>query len=343
MQGTQAENDALEFLDRHGQPGMSLGFAKQLVALQSDPERRYASAELLALATMIDPGFTRRTLSDWPKWGLLALATTSGRGPNGGVERTWSAAQVQVFLLVVRKRLQGHRRRPDLANLPVFMWLLLGAEHVPHEQVRRAIATWANSARNLSSYRSTTDSYHAVLRSPRVQELLEQGSLTKKELHARAEAAPTIDDVEGLAGYLGGFGAPNGSGMPGKNEIAEMTRRHKLALRALQRGIDVLPTVTDAQLDAARSRYRGSANLDFLPDLDADLDELAAAVTSRRFKTEGETACSNALTFLGVVCQERADPTISLDRLLRIGQGLAAELTGGFRSVLHTIQELITT
>ena len=70
--------------------------------------------------------------------------------------------------------------------------------------------------------------------------------------------------------------------------------------------MDELPTVSDMLLDATRSSYLDSANVDFLPDLDADCAELAAAVASTRFKTETETACANALTFLGVVCTRNA-------------------------------------
>ena len=96
---------------------MSREFADQLVALASEPERRYSSDELLALAAVHDKGFHRRTLSDWPKWGLLALSSPSGRETGGGVERTWTAPQVQVFLMVVRKRL---RTTGVASNSPTF-------------------------------------------------------------------------------------------------------------------------------------------------------------------------------------------------------------------------------
>jgi hypothetical protein len=343
MQANSSGSAVLDVLERHGPPGMSREFAAQLVSLLSAPARRYSSDELFAFATTIDKGFSRRTLADWPKWGLLALATTSGRGPNEGVERSWSANEVQVFLMVVRKRLEGQCRRAALANIPVFMWLLLGPEHVPHEQVRRALATWTRAAQSLSTYRTVTDNYHAVLRRPRVQELVEQGAIEKKELHARAEAAPSVHDLEGRARYLGGFGPPNGFGIPTPDEINEMTRRHTRSLKALQHGMDQLPTANDSLLDVARNRYRGSKNLDFLPDLDADPRAIAAAVASPRFKTEGETACSNALTFLGVVCQERDPPNIGVDKLLRAGQQLATELVGGARSAYAAIERILST
>ena len=343
MQDNLTDGELLEFLVRFGPQGMSREFADQLVALASEPERRYSSDELLALAAVHDKGFHRRTLSDWPKWGLLALSSPSGRGPGGGVERTWTAPQVQVFLMVVRKRLQDHWRRSELANIPVFLWLLLGPEYVPHEQVRRALATWSKASRRLSPYGTVGDNYHAVLRSPRVQELLEQGSLSRREVHTRAEAAPTVDDLNGLARYLGSFGSPNGTGMPSQDEINEMTRRHTLSIEARHRGMDELPTVSDMLLDATRSSYLDSANVDFLPDLDADCAELAAAVASTRFKTETETACANALTFLGVVCQERPHPTIGVEELLRAGRELAAEIVDDVRSVFRRIETFFST
>jgi hypothetical protein len=343
MQEGPVKEATLDLVLRLGPEGLSPEFASQLVEVFSARERRFSSDDLLELACANDPTFSRRLLSDWPKWGLLALASTTGRGPNGGVGRSWSADQVGVFLLVLRQRALGYTRRSDLANIPVFFFLLLGTEYVPHEQVRRALATWSRAAQNLSAYRSASDSYHAVRRSPRVQQLVEQGSLSKTELLANAKTAPTIADLPGLAGYLGSYRAPNGVGPLGRDEVDEMTRRHKLSLEALLRGMDQLPTATDSLLDAVRTRYRSSKNLDFLPAHDADLAQQAATASSPRFKTEFATACSNALTFLGVVCDERNRPPSELQRLIRSEpiQLLATEFGRRLRAARHIIEELI--
>ena len=190
MQDNLTDGELLEFLVRFGPQGMSREFADQLVALASEPERRYSSDELLALAAVHDKGFHRRTLSDWPKWGLLSALLTIGARTRRRRRANLDCTTGSGFSDGRPKTAAGHWRRSELANIPVFLWLLLGPEYVPHEQVRRALATWSKASRRLSPYGTVGDNYHAVLRSPRVQELLKQGSLSRREVHTRAEAAP---------------------------------------------------------------------------------------------------------------------------------------------------------
>jgi hypothetical protein len=343
MQRETLREALIEDLIQTGPKGLSRESAADLADVVLGRQDRYSSDELLRLAQSVDATFTRRLLADWPKWGLLALATTTGRGPSGGVERSWSPEQASVFVMVVRTRVAGHTRRADLANVAVFLWLLLGPSYVPHDQARRALATWTKAARNLSAHRAVTDNYHAVLRSPRVQERLTDGSLRKPELLARSRAAPTIADITGLALYLGSYGKPNGSGSPEDEEIDEMTRRHTRSLEALQRGMHELPTAPDSMLAAVRERYLASCNIDFLRTETADPVQIDAAVASRRFRTESETACSNALAFLGTILNENDRPVSGLERLLGSEpiRKLTADLTDGLRKASQFLDELL--
>jgi hypothetical protein len=113
------------------------------VRTEWDADGLIASAEAEGLTA------SPRLLRNWIDEGLLDRRLVRGRGPRRGVARgVWSENQRQLFLLLLGKRQrEAVRRDSTLANIPVWLWLTRGDDHVPTTQVQRALRTWAVPAR----------------------------------------------------------------------------------------------------------------------------------------------------------------------------------------------------
>jgi hypothetical protein len=306
VQGFQLDDDAADAL--RGAIPASLRpnaerLQKQAEALLARPDQWYTSGDMLRLAREHDPAFSERLLHDLPVWGLLAPATAHGRGPNGGVGRTWSAPQTIVFLGVVAARARGITRRADLANNPIFRWLLSGDEWVPAEQVRRALTTWARASRKLSQRRVRSDVYRHVLRYPDVQARLAAGTETRLQLQRATSAAPTRENTDELAALIGRLTTPTDEAASSDAAGRELGEASRHALQALRRGIDALPNVPDSLLAKARARYLTTIQ-PLMAEMQGEASTVEASEIERRFRTEGETACANAVTHLGALIEE---------------------------------------
>jgi hypothetical protein len=109
-------------------------------------ERRYTAAELLEHARAQGTPASDRLIDDWVRKGLIDRPQAPGRGQGGGRARgTWPRAQLQLFLLLLRKRRDEVKRVLTLCNIPVATWMYYGDQYVPLRQVRRALTTWSAS------------------------------------------------------------------------------------------------------------------------------------------------------------------------------------------------------
>jgi hypothetical protein len=104
---------------------------------------RYTADAMVAAAR--DAGLigTRRLLRDWVQRGLLDSPKKVGLGRGRGTEATWSDNQRRLWLTLLRGRLSG-ATLTQLYNVPVWLWLQMGDDHVPERQVRRALARWGH-------------------------------------------------------------------------------------------------------------------------------------------------------------------------------------------------------
>ena len=107
---------------------------------------RFTKEEMLRLAASAGLPADGTLFDRWVTQGLLDAAQTEGRGYRSGVLRTWPGGQAQLWLTLLSKRREGAKPR-DLANGPVFIWLLWGEDYVPLRQVRRVVETWAEVGR----------------------------------------------------------------------------------------------------------------------------------------------------------------------------------------------------
>jgi hypothetical protein len=273
-------------------PGLALD---QTRAVMGDPGRRFTSSDLLELARGHDPRFSRRLVSAWPALGLLAPAAREGRGPRRGVGRTWPWEHVLVFIAVVAARARGSERRSDLANLPVFRWLLLGEEFVPLEQVHRALNTWATAARSLSQGRFRIDLYQHLLKHPEVRARLAAGEQERLDLQRSLREAPGASESAEVAALLAQQVSPLGTPPKTTDALVERYRRTRAAFDV---GLSALPELSDEVLPLTRERYLEN-NIASKLNGDINMPDLI-----RHFGTESETACANAVTFIGVVLNE---------------------------------------
>jgi hypothetical protein len=264
---------------------------RQAELLTRDPARRFTSNELVALAQAHDPSFKPRTLADWPGYGLLAEAEREGRGPSRGVGRSWTAPQAIVFLSVVRLRKDGKRRRSDLANVPVFLWLVFGEDYVPLGQVRRALATWAAAVPRLSERRFRVDLYHHLLRHPDIQARLESGLESKEGLQAQLRQAPHAAQRQHVPEF---FAAVLRSDPASSETIADAAARYQLSQAELDRGIALLPDAPDSILRTARLLYlHGNIQTPISAGKFPSQEQL-----QRHARSELTTSSANVLTYL---------------------------------------------
>jgi hypothetical protein len=302
---------------------------EQTETIARDPARRLSSSELLQFARDHDPSFSTRLLSDWPAWGLLALAKTDGRGVGHGVGRSWSTEQTLVFLSVVRARAQGVRRRSDLANQPVFHWLLLGTDFVPLSQTRRALTTWARAARKLSAYRFRTDLYQHLLRHPEVQAALASGAVAKHQLLKTIDASLTPKQRDQAAEWISRLANADATAA----ELDQIARRQRHAWDALDRGQEALKDASDQILLRARDLYLQNNII----GPQERLQRAGETDVLLHWKSEGETACANAVTYLAIAADEAEHAALA--ELVEEGTRLSLTLSNLFTHLALTERE----
>ena len=113
----------------------------------------YTKDEMLEAARAAGFSPSGRLLTDWVSLGLLDQATRRGLGRAKGSRATWPQQQLNLFLALLEKRPTVSQITP-LCNLPVFLWLWFGDEHVPTLQARRALMTWGGANLHSRSWRA---------------------------------------------------------------------------------------------------------------------------------------------------------------------------------------------
>lgn len=101
----------------------------------------WTKPELLDEARSHGYHLTSRTLTNWIDKGLIANASTEGRGPHEGVGRVWPESQRQLLLKLLNER-QHTDSLARLAAWPIAIWIYWGDEHVGTSQAMKAMKTW---------------------------------------------------------------------------------------------------------------------------------------------------------------------------------------------------------
>ncbi len=91
-----------------------------------------------------------RLIHDWVAKGLLDKPTRRGLGQGKGTTALWPENQLKLLVSILKKQREGVRMIATLCNIPVSIWLWFGDSYVPVRQVRRALATYADTYRDSS-------------------------------------------------------------------------------------------------------------------------------------------------------------------------------------------------
>jgi hypothetical protein len=87
----------------------------------------------------------------WVTYGLLDLGSQRGRGQGRGALFQWPHNQLELLLVLLKKHKEVTRSRV-LLNIPVGIWLYWGDDFVPLRQVRRAMASWADTGKRRAKH-----------------------------------------------------------------------------------------------------------------------------------------------------------------------------------------------
>jgi len=117
----------------------------------------YSREQLLNAAAEIQlrEGFSvevsDRLIADWTELGLLDRPVKRGLGRGKGIVAGWPETQLQLWMVLVRKRREV-TRIADLCNLPVALWMYFGEQYVPLRQVKLALSTWVGTHGKIGSW-----------------------------------------------------------------------------------------------------------------------------------------------------------------------------------------------
>jgi hypothetical protein len=111
----------------------------------------YSQGQLIAESRRAGYAANGKLIERWVTLGLLDQASAIGRSRGKGVDRRWPEGQRQLFLSLLRHHEHARTVRA-LTNIPIFVWLLWGEDHIPLRQVRRALETFGQVTRDRQAY-----------------------------------------------------------------------------------------------------------------------------------------------------------------------------------------------
>ncbi len=266
------------------------------------PGRRYTADQLIAAATKVGYGPSRRLVTDWVAIGLLDRAEGRGRGRGKGKEYTWPSEQRDLFLALLKHHQTA--RRPVLCNIPVSIWLLWGDAYIPLRQVRRALGTWAAAYGTVSFTKAKDGAEQTLLQldhpdareqdRAKLRKLLTQaGKSGTPNLHAIDEATRLVIDPHGTGLSRGPMGLLDADA-------------YLRILRARVEGIRAVTAATDEEYYAARRLYQSTGPVN--DSIRRPLEPAPQTITPRLFgSTAGagfqapvNSACLDLITSLGI-------------------------------------------
>ncbi len=279
---------------------------------------RFTREDLIREAGGIRPGATERLITDWIELGLLDHPHKPGRGRGAGSSPgTWSSNQKELFLSLWHKRPESPVAA--LCNIPVYLWVFWGDEHVPLRQVRRAMTTWIERQR---VYRGTADKTAAQLLSDFGTGPSQRAT---RELLAEALRVPRLDMEQVREQLVAALGQPVVVQAARARPIEVSAANLVEILEARLAAMDKLRTLPDWVFEWARF-----TNLLGVSAYGHDQPALAGVPRHGHVFVRLEhtvliaRACLNLLTTLGMALTGRpgpkgtfADPHVWRDRNLR--------------------------
>ena len=219
----------------------------------------FTADQLVARARAGGLAASPRLVRAWTELGLLAeplVRNLEGRrGRQPGVR---SRHQADLFMTLLRAR----QRQPEvsnaaLANVPVWLWLFYGDDHVPTRQAERALRTWAAQARR-PAWERALDAARSIVRRLAHPRARRAGRGRFRDAVARAQMGEAVSR-ESIAVEVRDALDPDHTGLPRGPLGAELTpQRFAFHGHAATLGADAAASgeLSDERLEAARVEYR---------------------------------------------------------------------------------------
>lgn len=263
------------------------------------PEQRYTVTDLLAAAAVAGSPVSGRLITDWVARGLLDRPVVRGLGRGKGTDASWPEEQHKLFALLLQHRQKSGRRLATLCNIPVTLWLdSEGLDHdlIPVRQVRRALASWADTYRAVPkrAARHTAEELIKQYVSPRISTYA-QRQLINATMHATAGGELDRDAL--AAAGLRAFRS--------ERFVAQWVRTVEGRLAA----IDRLDSFDDGVYEQARATVNQSAGAYAKQELDAAGTQQAREQRAWELINElANNACLALLSALGFLELARREP-----------------------------------
>ena len=267
----------------------------------------YQKKDLILAAKEQDFDITARMIDDWVSIGLLDRPNKKGLGRGKGMLATWSDNQRQLFLTLLLKRKEIKKLITPLFNIPVWVWLEYGDEHVPLRQMKRALLSWSHAhGYQANSWKRARLSAQSFLNSFKHEGSTREDRNALVEVLARTSYTGTYDllelrqaiekvfDPDRVGRALGPHGA--------RLTVDSIVSRVEARLKTIAR----IETISDDEFMSARIAYAEATNLYWrdLPRFVSD-PEIGDFFTINDAEERLNSACMSLVTMIGL--QDKAN------------------------------------
>jgi hypothetical protein len=286
-----------------------------------EPSRSHTKTELLAAARAKGFAPSERLVTDWVSLGLLDQPRKRGLGRRKGTIATWPEEQLQLFLVLLRNRVDV-KRIATLCNIPVTAWLWEGDRYVPTRQARRALETWAHAREHTNSWRAALETATQLVDQFNHPDATHAARKTLIDLIAQSAYGKPFDGVAILDAFRKVFdplGVGRTLGPAGAAFVPEhyvfLTQARLAAVTALRQ-----QTLDDAAYNWARQEYltsRHEYQQEIVPRIAADPEAALVffsgtsggmLIPDTTFDRIVNGACVDLLTMLGIYLNYRQPP-----------------------------------
>ena len=270
----------------------------------------YQKQALILSAKEQDFDITARMIDDWVSIGLLDRPNKRGLGRGKGMLATWPDNQRQLLLTLLLKRKEIKKLITPLFNIPVWIWLEYGEEHVPLRQMKRALLNWSLShGYRANSWKRARLSARALLDSFKHEGSTRADRNTLVEILARASYSGTCDllelrpavkkvfDPDGVERELG----PRGAQLTVDSIVSLVDARLKTIAR--------IENISDDEFNSARIAYAQATNLYWrdLPRFVSNPD-MGDFFKINNVEERLNSACMSLITLIGLQDKANSNP-----------------------------------
>ncbi len=270
----------------------------------------YKKKDLILVAQERGFDVTARMIDDWVSIGLLDRPNKRGLGRGKGILATWPENQHQLLMTLLLKRQEIKKLLTPLFNIPVWIWLEYGDEHVPLRQMKRSLLSWSRAhGYQANSWKHARLSARALLDSFKHKGSTRADRNALVEVLARASYNGTCDLLE-LRQSIEKVFSPDGVDRALGPRGAQLSIDSIVNLVGARfRTIDRIESISDDEFLSARTAYAQATNLYWreLPRFASD-PEMGDFFEINQVEERLNSACMSLVTLIGL--QDNANTTM---------------------------------